>query len=744
MHRKTWLALALVVGAAIVLIPRCEVGAEGEADRRLPTVGYLYPAGGQEGTVFEVLAGGQNLRGPIAAHVSGAGVQARIVKHMRPLNFQQQRELWTRVRGIKRTRQEAAAAAREAESGRKRPKKNKRKRGAKKGNQKEKVKKDPVELPKHALLDDLGSLSDAELDRVLIRFTTRSAKRQPNAQIAETVELELEIAPDAAPGWREIRLETRGGLTNPVRFQVGTLREVCEQESLATDAATGPALDLPVLVNGQILPGDIDRHRFRATRGQRLAISVAARDLVPFLADAVPGWFQATLAIHDSTGRELAYADDFDFEPDPRLVFDVPADGEYVVEIHDSIHRGREDFVYRLSLAEDATRAWTPSRGDTEKRTVSRAADGLDVCPEVEPNDSSGTAQGILPPQVVRGRIEFPGDTDSYAFSGRAGDDIVIEIQARRDFSPLDAVVRLADPSGEIIAWSDDHPDALSGLLTHPADPYLHLRLPQDGAYVVHVADVRGHGSARHAYRLRVSAPRPSYEVVVTPSSLTVPSGRAVPFRVHAVRRDGFDGAIDCRLIDAPQGFRLTGGRIPEGVSSVRMTLTAPVRRPAAPLVLQLEGSASIGEHVVTRTAMPADDRMQAFLWRHLVPAQEWLVSVGRGGRKTPPVERLDAAPVRIPARRTVSVEFRVPGLSAATVLHARLDAAPPGIALDGWDIAEGRFTLRLRAVGEERSTPLRDNLIVAVYADTRNGKGGTRRVFAGYLPAIPVVLPAR
>src|SRR5208283_2581414 len=34
------------------------------------------------------------------------------------------------------------------------------------------------------------------------------------------------------------------------------------------------------------------------------------------------------------------------------LDYEIPGDGEYVAEIHDSIFRGREDFVYRISIGE--------------------------------------------------------------------------------------------------------------------------------------------------------------------------------------------------------------------------------------------------------------------------------------------------------------------------------------------------------------------------------------------------------
>ena len=56
------------------------------------------------------------------------------------------------------------------------------------------------------------------------------------------------------------------------------------------------------------MPGDVDRFSFTARKGARLVIAADARELMPYLADAVPGWFQAVLALYDSTGSEVAYA----------------------------------------------------------------------------------------------------------------------------------------------------------------------------------------------------------------------------------------------------------------------------------------------------------------------------------------------------------------------------------------------------------------------------------------------------
>ena len=77
-----------------------------------------------------------------------------------------------------------------------------------------------------------------------------------------------------------------------------------------------------------------------------------ARQLIPFIADAVPGWFQPVLILYDAEGQEVAFNDDYRFKPDPTILLEVPHDGEYVLAIADALYRGREDFVYRITLGE--------------------------------------------------------------------------------------------------------------------------------------------------------------------------------------------------------------------------------------------------------------------------------------------------------------------------------------------------------------------------------------------------------
>src|SRR5262249_3311269 len=112
------------------------------------------------------------------------------------------------------------------------------------------------------------------------------------------------------------------------------------------------AVDLPAVLNGQMMPGAADPWRFHALKGQRLVAAAAARELIPYISDAVPGWFQAVITLRDAKGRELQTAGCYRFHPDPVMYYEVPEDGDYTLDIHDSIYRGREDFVYRVTAGE--------------------------------------------------------------------------------------------------------------------------------------------------------------------------------------------------------------------------------------------------------------------------------------------------------------------------------------------------------------------------------------------------------
>jgi hypothetical protein len=451
-------------------------------------------------------------------------------------------------------------------------------------------------------------------------------------------------------------------------FQIGQMPEVFEAEP--NDKLTAPEElpVLPVLVNGQIMPGDIDCFRFAARKGQTLVFRAAARSLVPYLADAVPGWFQAVLTLYDEKGGELAYDDDFRFDPDPVLIYTVPADGKYVLSIRDSIFRGREDFVYRISIGEtpfiqsifplggmadrDVEVCLSGVNLPVEKMTLKTGSDApglLPVCvekngqlsnvrnfsvspfpdgPEVEPNNQVSQAQSVTKNSIINGTIGFSGDQDWFRFEGRKGEKKTIEVSARRLGSPLDARLILFNAKQEALASNDDAEDKGCGLLTHHADSRIDITLPESGTFFVRLDDLPGKGGSDYAYRLMIGEERPDFQLRIVPSSLCVPRSGSAVATVHAIRTGGFTNEINLSVADAPDGIELERAVIPNGVNTARISIAAKAGAKEQILPLKITGTADCGSQMNRRIAVPAEDMMQAFLYRHWVPAQQLLIRV--------------------------------------------------------------------------------------------------------------------
>jgi hypothetical protein len=736
-----------------------------------PHAGYVYPAGGRQGTTFTVKLGGQFLDGATNAYVSGSGVKVTVLEHTRPLTPMQANNLREQLRALQEKRQAVNAARRRGASG---------------------------------SLSATNAVWTAEDEKALAEIRKKLAgfqRRPPNPAIAETVLLQVTMTPDAEPGERELRLGTAQGLSNPIVFCVGQLPEFRKtaptepqlvarpfRNNAETKAApaTETAITLPATVNGQILQGGVDRFRFQARKGQQLVAAVSARALIPYLADAVPGWFQATLMLYDAKGKELAYDDDYKFHPDPVLYYVIPRDGEYALEIKDAIYRGRDDFVYRIEVGElpfitSIFPLGGPAGAETEleikgwnlpveKLTLDNngrgpgtqhvsvrkdnwlsnlmavAIDTLPECLEQEPNNSPDCAQVVKLPVIINGRIDQQGDWDVFRFEGKAGEQVVAEVMARRLDSPLDSVLRLTDAAGHQLAFNDDYDDQAEGLETHHADSYLAYTLPADGPYFVHLGDAQHQGGADYAYRLRLSAPRPDFALRIVPSSLNARAGVSVPVTVYALRKDGFTNEITLGLDDAPPGFVLNGGCVPANTNKVRLTLSVPPIATGEPVKLSVEGHAFLHGQRLVRYAVPAEDMEQAFAYRHLVPAQALEVAVVGRGR---PMARnglkiLGTMPVKIPSGGDAKVQISTPAGAFAGRFEFELSEAPPGIVLQKVSPSDGGAEILLHSDAARAKPGLKGNLIVnvlpgkALAAAQKGKQANQRRVAIGTLPAIP------
>ncbi|MDY0171218.1 MAG: PPC domain-containing protein, partial [Thermoguttaceae bacterium] len=540
--------------------------------------------------------------------------------------------------------------------------------------------------------EKLDETSQKILDNIQQRLSAWE-NRPANRSVANLAFVEVTVAPDAKPGLREIRLVTRTGVTNPMPFYVSQFPEfartpmkTCQVPVLGNEELAErkrppeeqeKSVTIPCFVNGQVAAGEVNHYRFEAKKGQRLVIRAYSRALVPYIADAVPGWFQAVITLYNAQGQEVAYNDVFRFKPDPIIHYEVPEDGEYVLTISDALFRGREDFVYRISIAESpfitsifplggrmgepATvemKGWhldgaqlVPPSTDSGPGVhfVTALKDGImsnrmpfaiDTLPEAleqESNNDRPQAQKVELPVIINGRIDQSGDWDVFRFEGKAGETIVAEVRARRLDSPLDSLLKLTDAEGNLLAINDDFEDPGTGLNTHHADSYIMFELPSDGTYYVHLGDTAYKGGEEYGYRLRVSAPQPDFELRVVPSYAAMRAKGSTAVSVYVIRRDGFSGDIQASLKDPPEGFSSSTITLKDGQEMVRLGMKNALEDPEGAMALTIEGRAKVGNEEIVRDAVPADDYMQAFLWRHLVPVEELRVRVFDPSREITP-----------------------------------------------------------------------------------------------------------
>jgi hypothetical protein len=308
-------------------------------------------------------------------------------------------------------------------------------------------------------------------------------------------------------------------------------------------------------------------------------------------------------------------------------------------------------------------------------------------------------------------------------------------------------VLTLTDASGQPLAHNDDCEDPGAGLTTHHADSRLSIVLPSDGVAWVRLGDTQRHGGLEYAYRLRLSPPRPDFALRLVPASINVRGGGTVPLTVYALRKDGFTNEIRLVWKNAPAGFSLSGARVPAGQDQVRITLSAPALDPPGPLRLDLEGRATVEGREVVHRAVPAEDRMQAFAYRHLVPAQEPLVAVnGRSLLRLAP-RVLSSTPVRIPLGGTARVRVGAPGRAIADRFQLELSEPPEGLTLQAVEPSRDGAELVLRCDATQAKAGREGNLIVSLFAGGGDGTGrpraNPRRVALATLPAIPFVIVA-
>jgi uncharacterized protein YdeI (BOF family) len=555
-------------------------------------------------------------------------------------------------------------------------------------------------------------------------------KLQRNRQLGQSVVVKIKVSATAKIGLREIRVNTKSGLTLPLCFMINSLPEVNElepndtRESLTKYSSISPApYSVPVIINGTIMPGDVDRFRFRLEKGEEINVEIEARKLNPYLADSVPGWFQAVGIIYDQNGHELKYCDDYLFYPDPLFSFTAPYSGEFQFEIRDAIYRGREDFVYRIILSkrERITSVYPLTVSEQCKKIkvdglgiinntieINHNLNGLHpyrrievnnyaaynishlpIITEGKDNNTIKTAKSIHLPVIINGRIEKERDCDTYRFRAKKGNILVFDVSARSLGSPLDSFIRIIDCNGKVIATNDDFVqkekflhESETGLITHHADSYLMQKMPYSGEYFIQILDTQQNGGKNYSYSLRVSKPIPHFKTIITPSTINIKRNGMAPLRAYIIRKDGFTGAVKLDLLNNKDNFELINNTIPQNRFSADLILKAPRTKLKKPLSISFQSSSADGE--IVSEVFPADLQMQAFLYKHLVRRKTTRVNQLKYFAPKINYKILETKPLitKVDNHHAIDIKLEFQSKKVVDFLHIELYKAPSWLKL--------------------------------------------------------------
>ncbi len=595
-----------------------------------------------------------------------------------------------------------------------------------------------------------------------------------------TVKAAVEIAPNAEPGQRDLRLVTPGGVTNRLRFFIGELPEINETEPNAERTQAQKLESLPVVVNGQVLERDRDCYTFAAKAGQVLVIRLEGRRVIPYLPDAVPGFLDGCLTLFDAGGKVVAAVDRFRFDPDPLLIFPVPQDGQYTLEVSDILFRGRPEFVYRLTIgvvpylthvfplgAQRGTTAQValfganlpaanlsfpvPADSPAVRPVLLPGVPNLNPLPfaagdypeagETEPNDAQAQANRVTVPVTINGRIQKPGDMDHFIFAAQANQVLVMEVFARRLDSPLDAHLSLRNTQGGQLAEADEYQDPLTPLVMHHADARLVYTFPAAGDYVLRIRDMEAAGGDEYAYRLVIAPPKPDFFLYTMPDNPRTGKGETAVISVKAIRLDGFGGEIQLAVQDLPPGFAASDAVIPAGQDEAKLTITAAPDAPVGAVAPSIVGTATPVKDPVTRKVRGAEDVMQAFSYHHTVFTQEFLLAViepagfalnvALAPKQVLEVKQGAEVPVTVKAVRRAPVQGPVE-LSAV--------APPAGITIKPATIpADKDETQVVLVIPKQAPVGLRTNILLSGTLKT------DKETFTRNAPAIPIkILPEK
>ncbi len=293
------------------------------------------------------------------------------------------------------------------------------------------------------------------------------------------MKVKITVAEDAPIGSQTFMFETATGLTNGRTFTVLAQPDIAE--AAPAENADPQSITWPAAVVGKInAAGELDRYAVHAEAGQELVFALTDTNLTP----SIRLYGADNVLLADSSAPASPAAD--------RLGYAFTETGEYVVEIADRELRGGLGYRLHIGAFPWVVQWWplgVPAGGTHEVEVAgfnlgadrlsvespadakygarvhlplaipegspiplpTLATDSMLVTSELEPNNVPGEAQPVTVPGTADARFEIAGDFDLYRIRLSEDERVYIETDAARLGSPVDTLIDVLTPEGDLL-----------------------------------------------------------------------------------------------------------------------------------------------------------------------------------------------------------------------------------------------------------------------------------------------------
>lgn len=395
---------------------------------------------------------------------------------------------------------------------------------------------------------------------------------------AERLVVDVTVPADAVPTIVPLAVRTPTGLSAPVPLPVDRLPQRMIPK-------TDEPVSLPAAFTGRLQGPNRQRIAFDGSKGQTFVAEVELKRLGGKADPVLELKTDGNVPVEIAWGRSIRGGD-------PRLVATLPADGRYVLELHDLAYQaGNSPFRLLVgdlhlmdavvpSLVEAGTsRSAVPVGIGLEGQSVELATTTGE--PTARLSGSAVTAShGILPVATtaigrvfdeqaasaepidvtaggvtVAGRLIEAREVDRYALKTTAGQSLVIHVDAKAIGSPVEPILTIFEGDREIARKAAQPGTGTASVTVTPMSEQIEIRIGDRLSKVEEVARI---------YRLQVGpAGAAQVDVELMDSAITLPRSGSGVTRFRIVRSGGV-GTV--RLIpDEASGIVIEPDSFPAG-----------------------------------------------------------------------------------------------------------------------------------------------------------------------------------